>query len=145
MKKRDLWERFWEKVDVQGPDDCWNWTAGGVGGYGRIGYQRKGLLAHRLSARLAFGMFDERLNVLHTCDNPPCVNPAHLYLGDQVDNVRDAITRGRFRNGNQAKTACSQGHPFSRENTHLLANGSRRCRTCDARRAQEYRTRKKAS
>lgn len=96
-------ERFWRHVDKRGPDECWEWTGQRKHRpgyhYGVLRRPRKGapFYAHRYSVMLHFGMFDRRLNVLHRCDNPPCVNPAHLYLGTQRDNVRDMLNRGRGR------------------------------------------------
>jgi hypothetical protein len=137
----DAVERFWAKVDVQGPDECWDWTgASGVGGYGVIGKRTNGrqwqLRAHRMSAAIHFGMFDRRLDVLHTCDNPRCVNPAHLYLGTDADNARD---RGERRRSAQSKrTHCPQGHTYDDSNTRVYA-GKRHCRMCDRLRAARIR------
>lgn len=99
---RPLAERFWEKVE-QGPG-CWEWMAGrdSATGYGRIRIGRAGSkhqLAHRVSWELANGPIPDGLWVLHHCDNPPCVNPAHLYLGTTIDNNRDRDARGRTARG----------------------------------------------
>lgn len=105
---RSLEDRFWEKVDRRGPDECWEWTAAtNDHGYGVIhpGGRRNGptLKAHRVSASLA-GMKIDGLQVRHSCDNPPCVNPAHLLPGTNADNVADMMARERqvrgSRNGN---------------------------------------------
>lgn len=100
---RSLAERFWEKVAKAGPDDCWLWTAAlNEHGYGvmRPEERRSGpaVKAHRVSAELA-GMEIHGLMVRHRCDNPPCVNPAHLEPGDAADNVGDMIARGRIARG----------------------------------------------
>jgi hypothetical protein len=93
----DLSERFWAKVDRSaGPDGCWEWTAGRLpNGYGKIWVDGISDGAHRVSWALAHGPIRDGLFVLHTCDNRPCVNPAHLYLGTQSDNIRDMDRRGR--------------------------------------------------
>ena len=96
---RTLAERFWEKVDKRGPDECWLWTAAKKdGGYGvmRPEGQRSGptIKAHRVSLLLA-GVDIEGKVVRHRCDNPPCVNPAHLETGTQAENCRDTSERGR--------------------------------------------------
>lgn len=85
---------FWRKVDIGEPNDCWEWT----GHRDRQGYGRamKSFLAHRGSFELAHGPIPEGLCVLHRCDNPPCVNPAHLLLGTKRDNAQDAIAKGRW-------------------------------------------------
>lgn len=96
-------QRFWEKVDVRDTDECWPWTGAlGSTGYGvlRPAGQRSGpcVKAHRYSAELA-GMDIEGRFVLHACDNPPCVNPAHLRPGSHVENVRDMVDRDRVARG----------------------------------------------
>ena len=95
---RPLSERFWMKVDIRGPDECWPWLAARTNrGYGVIGRGRaaEGLvLAHRLSMELHLGR-PPIGDVCHHCDNPPCVNPAHLFEGTASDNLRDMVTKGR--------------------------------------------------
>jgi hypothetical protein len=90
--------RFWARVDTSaGPEACWPWLgARDPNGYGRIGKPgREGtMLAARLSLQLA-GVDIDGCNVLHACDHPSCVNPAHLRCGTQQDNMRDAFERGR--------------------------------------------------
>lgn len=91
-------ERFWEKVDIRGEDDCWNWLAGknkhsGHGVFKAV----RAKSSHRYSFIINIGEIPEGMSVLHRCDNPLCVNPKHLYLGTQVDNVSDMDKRGRRR------------------------------------------------
>ena len=76
--------------------ECWNWT-GKVNnsGYGYAVFNGRKTGIHRLAYRFAFGEFDESLFVLHKCDNPRCINPAHLFLGTQADNMRDCAAKGR--------------------------------------------------
>jgi hypothetical protein len=98
MRKRDLVERFWENVDTSaGPDGCWLWTgyARCAGGYGGISVGRRTALAHRVAWELAHGSLDKTMCVLHRCDNPRCVNVAHLFLGTRGDNNRDRAAKGR--------------------------------------------------
>lgn len=96
---RPLIERFWEKVDRRGPDECWLWTAGTNGrGYGQIkegAPKRKMLLAHRVSYKMAKGSMPDDLFVLHECDRPLCCNPAHLFLGTNQDNMDDMVKKRR--------------------------------------------------
>ena len=95
---RSLEERFWEKVDVRGPNNCWQWMAGkDRDGYGRIRLDGNGptLRAHRVSFEIAHGPIPDGLQVLHTCDNPGCCNPAHLFLGTDADNHHDMDQKGR--------------------------------------------------
>ena len=88
-----LEERFWRFVDKGA--ECWAWNGTrGNGGYGMFKGTKTGL-AHRMSYTLANGPIPIGLDVLHRCDNPPCVNPAHLFLGTNSDNQQDCIAKGR--------------------------------------------------
>lgn len=101
--KQNLAERFWGKVDRNGPihpalgTPCWVWTAGLTRfGYGKFQINRKSIHAHRVVWTLERGDIPGDLNVLHHCDNPPCVNPDHLYLGTHADNHADMMERDRY-------------------------------------------------
>lgn len=86
--------RFWSKVDIRGPDDCWVWKAGRFdSGYGVFTIKRRNVRAHRFAYEIANGPTD--LCVLHKCDNPPCCNPAHLWEGTELENVHDRDRKGR--------------------------------------------------
>lgn len=126
-------ERFWSKVDKTG--ECWVWTANKkADGYGMIRVAGRTVAAHRLSWELHFGPIPPDLHVCHTCDNPPCVNPDHLFVGTREDNMRDAAAKGR--NVQQKKTHCPHGHEYTPENTYIVrrATGSthRVCAACNA-------------
>jgi hypothetical protein len=90
-------QRFWGNADrTGGPDACWPWqNSTAAGGYGAMHTKAGRLKAHRIAYRLAHGPLVPGLSVCHTCDNPSCVNPAHLYQGTHKQNMRDRAARGR--------------------------------------------------
>lgn len=98
---RPLADRFWEHVDRRGPDECWPWIgAKRFFGYGAFNIgKKKAKGAHRVAWELTNGPIPDGLQALHRCDNPPCVNPAHLFLGTPRDNMRDAQAKGRTMRG----------------------------------------------
>lgn len=91
--------RFYSKIiKPDNPDSCWEWTAGGNQmGYGQLRMNGKPILAHRLSYELYYGVKPGKLFVCHHCDNPPCCNPKHLFLGTCQDNVDDMMRKDRFK------------------------------------------------
>jgi hypothetical protein len=95
VMRHDLIDRFWSRVDKTG--DCWLWTyCKNTCGYGVFGVGTgKHVLAHRAAWTYTNGDIPKGLSVLHKCDNPICVRPAHLFLGTQRDNVRDMWRKGR--------------------------------------------------
>lgn len=92
--------RFWDGVpEWTKTGDCWEWELGTFRqGYGRLYVRRKSMLAHRISYELNVGPIPEGMFVCHKCDNPPCVNPSHLFLGTALDNMRDKVSKGRHGN-----------------------------------------------
>lgn len=87
-------ERF-EAAVVRGPN-CWDWTGATVRGYGQLVVMGVKTYAHRFSYELAHGAISADLEILHTCDNPPCCNPEHLVLGTHKQNMEDAARKGRM-------------------------------------------------
>jgi hypothetical protein len=133
----DVFARFIAKVDSSsGPDQCYEWNAAREKAqYGMFKVDGR----FRRAARWLLGFLrGVPLNrdefALHHCDNPPCVNPRHLYVGSQSENVQDAVRRGRSRflmiERLAAKTHCPQGHPYDEVNTYRPPSGGRYCRAC---------------
>lgn len=93
-------ERFWSKVNIGAPGECWEWQAASTSeGYGRFKVNGRLVLSHRLAYELEYGPIPEGtgyhgLVVRHRCNNPRCCNPTHLQLGTQQDNVHDAMAAG---------------------------------------------------
>lgn len=130
--RRPLAERFWEKVATRGPDECWPWTGARTPhGYGVFNLgAREGLTyAHRFSYELEHGPIPESegyhgVCVLHTCDNPPCCNPAHLFAGTHADNMEDMEIKGRARGARGQRHRSAKLTPDQvREIRVLLAAG----------------------
>lgn len=125
----DAPERFWARVDKSGC--CWVWTGScNNKGYGRF----DGEYAHRFSWRLLSGPIPDGLNVLHRCDNPPCVRPDHLFLGTVSDNARDMWAKGRGVLQRPGVAPRGDAHHF-RRNPEMAAASAARMREAKAARA----------
>jgi hypothetical protein len=97
MTEKQL-RNFWKKVDVQGPDDCWPWLGcKNLKGYGNFRIGKLRYKAHRVAWELTYGPIPECLCCCHHCDNPACVNPKHLFLGTDQDNMDDMEVKGRAK------------------------------------------------
>ena len=127
--------RFWQKVTINGAGACWPYVGGKIKhGYGRYGET----LAHRFSWMATHGeTLPDGVEIRHRCDNPPCVNPAHLIAGTHAENMRDMADR-------TLAPACRNGHARTPETTALTRKGHRRCLTCDREQQRARRARKRS-
>lgn len=104
-------ERFSKYVDkTYGPGSCWEWIGGrDDDGYGRffVSPARRNVKAHRFALELAGRPAPDDREVAHSCDNPPCVNPAHLSPSTHQSNIREMHARGRFRGGRRPQAVAS--------------------------------------
>lgn len=135
--------RVWSRVDVRGPDECWPWIGSRLrDGRGRFHWMGRSMTAPRIIWAIVNGLVPPpHLFVCHACDNPPCCNPAHLWLGTNSQNLRDASAKQQL--GGQNRTHCPAGHPYSGSNLIIKRspqNHFRRfCRACDVLHKQKYK------
>ena len=120
-------ERFMDKVLVI-PDGCWEWQGAnnGKSGYGRFYYNGKNRCAHRVSYELFVGEIPLNKTIDHICRNHLCVNPKHLRIMSQRENILIGVG---IPAKNAIKTHCPNGHPYTKENTRIYKN-QRYCRMC---------------
>lgn len=116
-----------------GANGCVEYTrALTTGGYGQIRIPGQSWSAHRLAWTLTHGNIPSGNYVCHSCDNPRCVNPEHLFLGTATDNNRDMARKGRLRHNNKGRTHCRHGHEFVTGSYYVRKDtGARCCLVCD--------------
>lgn len=141
-------DKFWAKVSKPNENGCREW-AGAIrkDGYGSVRTTSvSGIvngnhtsLSHRVAWVLIHGIIPNDLCVLHKCDNRPCCEPSHLFLGTYDDNNKDRASKGRSRNENMDKILCPKGHEYSGTNSR----GDRICHLCGSEIARLYRLRRK--
>jgi hypothetical protein len=132
-KVRPASDRFWVKVDKNGPNGCWLWTASlSTNGYGQISVANRPVFAHRLSYEMLVGPIPKGLELDHLCRVRHCCNPAHLEPVTHVMNLR--------RSPLVTSTHCKKGHEFTPGTTYVRPSGGRLCRICQGHRPwSEYR------
>lgn len=125
--------KFWAKVEIRDQDDCWLWNGAAMKKDGRgivwSPSTKKNELAPRVSLQIKLGRkIANGLFACHTCDNPACVNPGHLWEGSCRDNAIDASEKGRL-NG-QSKEYCSRGHKYEDGSYYTNRGRNRDCKEC---------------
>jgi hypothetical protein len=152
-KRLDPAVNWWSKVDQRGNDECWPWLAGcDRDGYGKFavglgGHRQRHVSAHRFGYELLVGPIPDGQVVCHSCDNPPCCNPAHWFLGTPRENNDDKVAKGRHAKlwgtplRNSRKTHCRRGHELTPQNTRIYIRGGheqRRCKSCEPINTREW-------
>lgn len=135
--------RFWSKVDIKGPDDCWEWQASMYpNGYGQFRLSKQEGYAHRSAWTLINGEIPKGMYICHKCDNRACCNVNHLFLGTHKDNMQDCSKKGRTSNQNKRKTHCPRGHEYSLGSFYLYTSKTgtkRECKECKYINGKEFR------
>lgn len=133
---------FFARVERSG--DCWEWKgASAACGYGKVYLPYPGVRhgpyrkAHRVAYELQRGPIPDGLMVLHHCDNRRCVRGSHLFLGTNLDNMRDMAAKGR--SAGAKKTHCPRGHPYDGSNLYIRPDGKRDCVTCRVEATRRWR------
>lgn len=138
--------RFFSRLLPMNENGCVEWNGGcNHKGYGTFTREGRNIGAHRYSYMVANNIkeLSRKQFVCHACDNPACVNPEHLWLGDAKSNMEDCAKKGRIHNS--TKTHCINGHEYSEENTYIVMHsGGRECRICRSVNKRRYRLKKKA-
>lgn len=126
--------RFWKKVAIGSTKECWPWLASyGYRNYGKFKMNNTYVTAHRVAYELHYGPFDHTKFVCHTCDNPSCCNPHHLFLGTHKENMRDKVAKDRQAKGECCKTSkLSKDQINDLRELYLLGSSIKRlCRIFD--------------
>ena len=124
-------DRIKAKVHVT-ETGCWEFTGCRLrgSGYGRVGWDGRLWLTHRVTYTFLVGPIPDGLEIDHLCKNKPCCNPAHLEAVTRSENIRRGTQWVHMAERELAKTHCPERHPYNDENTYFAPNGCRQCRIC---------------
>ena len=129
-------------VLVRMPNGCLEWQGCNIRGYGRIWFNGKMAYTHRLTWTLANGPIPPGMYICHKCDNPPCCDLTHLFLGTPAENHGDMMAKGRHGHaGAEKRTHCPRGHEYDEANTYKWS-GKRGCRACHKASEQQRRAKR---
>lgn len=138
----DALARFWAKVQVTS-SGCWLWTGTlSAKGYGRFrpnGNMNRRVMAHRFAYEILVGLIPEGKQLDHKCRNRACVNPDHLEVVTNHENILRGETGQYLKN----RTHCPHGHPYDEINTYVFPNGRRSCRICRRMYVRNFRERRR--
>lgn len=116
---------------------CWEYQGRPNGlGYRQITISGKRWMVHRVMFWMENGPFPIELDICHTCDNPPCCNPAHLFKGNASQNILDSVIKNRHYSASKDK--CERGHPYIEHGRVDSKSGNRHCKFCDRARQRIY-------
>ncbi len=155
-KRLDPVDNWLSKTDIQGDDDCWEWQAGkDRDGYGKFavghgGNDQTHTRAHRFAYEIFVGPIPDGFAVCHSCDNPSCVNPAHLWVGTPRANNDDKVAKDRHAKlwgtplNRARQTHCKRGHLLAGDNLRVdTKRGHRSCKICGREASRRYYRKKR--
>jgi hypothetical protein len=108
---KSVYAKVIKKINIDEATGCWYWVGTKMRKYGLVKFNKIGIRVHRVMYSIFNGLIPEGLHVCHKCDNPACCNPEHLFLGTVKDNVRDCISKGRFKFNLPLKRLSGENHP----------------------------------
>lgn len=131
---------------IETPSGCWEFQGCRLTrGYGRVGWNGRLWLTHRVTYLFMVGEIQDGLELDHLCKNPPCCNPAHLEAVTRSENVRRGTQWHHVVERERGKTHCPERHPYDVENTYFTSEGHRQCRECKRAAGRRYADNNRAS
>lgn len=145
--RQNMVDCFMAHVSPEPMSGCWLWDGALCPtGYAKLhvsGTRRNYVRGHRFAYQKFVGPIPSGMGVCHTCDVPSCVNPVHLFVGTQSDNMTDCSRKGRINRTRLPRTHCREGHPYAGDNLRVYASGRRVCRICTLRNQRRQNDKRK--